>query len=94
MLEKERQYYDSRLEQWLGQIPGRFVVITGDELVGIFDTMEEALAAGARRRGLAPFLVRRIQPAQEEVRIPALTWGLLNANITHSVSGSGTGSGR
>jgi hypothetical protein len=85
MLEQERQYFSDHLNEWLRLYPGKFVVIKGDRLLGAFDTNDEALAAGAREYGLEPFLVRRVQPMQEEVKIPALTLGLLRADSTHPV---------
>ncbi|HCG03263.1 MAG TPA: hypothetical protein DEV93_22335 [Chloroflexi bacterium] len=84
-LARERACYASHLAEWLVTYPGRFVLVKGDELVGAFDTMEDALREGARRFGLQAFLVRRVVSEQEEVRVPALTLGLLTANPTHSV---------
>lgn len=85
MLEEERQFYAENLANWLGQYPGKFVLVKGRELIGTFDTNEEALAEGARRFGLAPFLVRRVQERQEDISIPALTLGILRANTEHSI---------
>jgi hypothetical protein len=85
MLEQELHVYDEHLSEWLGQYRGRFVLVKGAELVGVFNTVDEALAEGARRFGLSSFLVRRVEPVQEEVRIPALTLGLLRADSTRPV---------
>ena len=82
MLEQERKYFADHLAEWLSRYPGKFVAIKGQQLLGVFDTIEDALASGAREVGLEPFLVRRVQPAQEEVEIPALTLGILRANPT------------
>ncbi len=79
MLIQEREFYQQHLQQWLAQYAGRFVVVTGAELLGTYDTIEDALAAGTRRCGLSPFLVRRVEPVAEEVQIPALALGILNA---------------
>lgn len=85
MLETERQFYSENLASWLTQYPGKYALVKGRELIGTFDTNEEALAEGARRFGLEPFLVRRVQEKQEDVSIPALTLGILRANTTPSV---------
>jgi len=85
MLEQEQAYYAEHLTDWLSQYVDRFVVVKGESLVGVYNTMEEALADGARRFGLQSVLVRRVQPVQEEVKIPALTLGLLHADSSHSV---------
>ncbi len=90
MLEQERHFYDDHLEEWLSRSPGKFVLVRDNELAGTFDTMEEALAEGARRFGLSSFLVRRIEREQPEAKIPALTLGVLHASPQHPVRWPGT----
>ena len=85
MLETERTYFDKNLEDWLTKNPNRFVVVSGEQVLGFFDTLHEALAIGARTCGLKPFLVRRVQKQREDISIPALTLGILNANTTSPV---------
>ena len=90
MLEKELAFFEKYKEKWLGQYEGKFVLVKGEELVGVYDTNEEALAAAAFMFGLAPCLIRRVTKAQEDVKLPALTLGLLYANPTHSTYGTST----
>ena len=85
MLEQERAFYERNLPQWLERYAGRFVLIKGEELIGTFDTVDDALAEGARRFGLESFLVRRVEAAPQEIQIPALTFGLLRADSTRPV---------
>jgi hypothetical protein len=40
---------------------GRFVLIHGNEVVGVWGTYEDALREGYGRFGLSPFLVKQIQ---------------------------------
>ncbi len=80
MLEQEREFYAENLAEWLKKYPGKFALVKERELAGAFDTIEEALSAGARQFGLTPFLVRRVQEKQEELNVPALTLGILRAN--------------
>lgn len=80
MLEVEREFYEQNLEAWLRQYPGRFVLVKDRELVGVFDTVTDALAEGARRFGLQSFFVRRVEPTQQAAYIPALALGVLNAD--------------
>lgn len=75
MLCEERAYYDEQLPSLLSRFPGRFVLIRGRELVGAYDTQEEALREGARRFGLTPFLVRCVEQSQPEIEGRALTLG-------------------
>lgn len=80
MLEQEIKFYQDNLEAWLTNFAGKFVVVKGNELIGVFDTIDAALSEGARRFGLNSFLVRRVERTPQEIRIPALTLGLISAN--------------
>ena len=88
MLEKELAYYQKNLEIWLKQYPGKFVLVKKEELVGVFGTNEEALSVGASQFGLSSFLIRRIEKKQEDIKLPALTLGLLYANPAHTTYGT------
>jgi hypothetical protein len=85
MLEQERKFYAENLAEWLKLYPGKFVVVKGRELVGTFDTIEEAITEAARRFALDSVLVRRVQDQEETVSVPALTLGILRADTTRSV---------
>ena len=66
-LEHESQVYRSNLMTMLGVNEvnvGKYVVIRGDEILGIFPDYGAALEAGYRRCGLAPFLVRKLERNQ------------------------------
>jgi hypothetical protein len=82
-LERERALYTEHEAEWAAAHPGRFVVVKGDRLLGAFESMEEALAAGAATFGRESFLVRKLGEKQQEVKIPALTLGLLGAHPQH-----------
>jgi hypothetical protein len=85
MLEQERAFFDAHREELLQRFPERFALVHGDELVGTFDTMEAALAEGARLFGPTSVLVRRIEAETPEVSVPALTLGLLRADSTRPI---------
>lgn len=80
MLDTERDVYSKHATEWADHYPGKFAVVKGDSLAGVFDTIDEALAAGARSYGLQPFLVRQLGQPPEQISIPALTMGLLRAH--------------
>lgn len=84
MLEEELAFYEKNLENWLSLYPGKFVLVKGEELVGVYDSNEQALTAGASLFGLASYLIRCIEKSKEDIKLPALTLGLLYANPTHS----------
>jgi len=86
MLEKERQYFSDHHAELISRYLGKFVVVKDDQLIGAFNTIEEALAEGARRFGLEPCLVRQVTAAEEkEINIPALTLGILRANSSRPI---------
>lgn len=94
VLETEIAYFEQHLPELLAKHPGDFVVIKDQQVVAFCDTVEEALAEGARRFGIQSFLVRRIQRTQAEESVPALTLGLLGAYPSHTVFGPGDETGR
>lgn len=64
VLEKEIATYNRLLPDLLAK-QGKFVLIKGDEQAGIFDTYQDALAAGYSQFKLEPFLVKQIAPASQ-----------------------------
>lgn len=67
--------------------PGRFALIKGDEVVGTYESQDEALEAGASQFGLKPFVVMRTGQETREVSVPALSLGVISADSTSSLSG-------
>jgi hypothetical protein len=92
MLDVEREYFEGHQEELLRQFPGRFIIIRHQQVVGPFDSLQEALSAGARQFGLSPFLVRRTDDQPREIRIPALALGILRAESYRTVGGSSSDS--
>lgn len=62
-LEQELATYQRELPQLLSK-QGKFVVIRGDEMAGIWDTYQDALRAAYERYHLGSFLVKRIEAAE------------------------------
>jgi len=63
-LEKELATYQRALPNLLGDA-GKFVLISGDEVSGVWATYADAIQAGYRVFGLAPFLVKQIQAIEQ-----------------------------
>jgi hypothetical protein len=79
-LEKERKYFEQNLSKWLSEHKGMIVLVKGEEVIGFYNTFDEALADGARLYGFDSFLVRRIEEeSEQEIHIPALSLGILRA---------------
>ena len=88
MLDRERAYFDENREELVRSFPGKFVVLKETELVGAFDTIQDALEAGTRRFGLAHFLIRRTDETEHTVSVPALALGILRAHPNLSTGGT------
>jgi len=89
MLEVELTYLNSHKAELLKQYGGKVLVISGEQVTGAFDTMEEALQGAVMQHGLNSVLIRRPSEGQIEFTAPALTLGILSANPPQSNSGPG-----
>jgi len=67
-LQKELQVFAQNLATLL-QNEGRYVVISGDTILGTYESFEEAVKAGYGNFALTPFLVKQILPVEEVVFI-------------------------
>jgi hypothetical protein len=59
-LERETETYNRLLHAELAAEVGRFALIAEDDLLGVFDSYNDALTAGYKARQLQPFLVKKI----------------------------------
>jgi hypothetical protein len=79
-LETELAYYERVKEDLLRHYEGKFVLIIGEEQLGIFDRGEDAYSHGIATRGNLPMLIKQIQKEEPIELIPAMVLGLINAN--------------
>lgn len=79
LLEDEIAFYERERENLLLQHPNRVLLIFGNSLEGDFETFDAAVAAGYRRFGQTPFLVRRSGEDTPTATAPALSLGLIDA---------------
>jgi hypothetical protein len=63
MLEREIDTYRRKLPELLAD-KGKFVVIHGEDVVGVYGTFDEALREGYERFGDEPFLARLIREVE------------------------------
>lgn len=63
-LQTEIDTYNAKLPELLGSV-GKFVVIKGAQIEGIYDTYGDALKIGYERFGLEPFFVKQIAPSEQ-----------------------------
>jgi hypothetical protein len=63
-LEKELETYKAKLPE-LSSNEGKYVVIHGEQIVGIFEAYADAIKKGYDDFGLKPFLVKQIQTMEQ-----------------------------
>jgi len=80
-LEVELKYYNSIKTNLLKSHEGKFVLIIGEEQLGIFDKPEDAYEKGIELRGNVPMLIQTIQETERIETIPSMVLGLINAHI-------------
>ena len=67
LLDEEVRTYENRKPELLGSSEGKFVLIKGVEVAGIYESETDAITDGYNRFGNVPFLVRqvlRVEPTQ------------------------------
>ena len=60
LLDRELETFELHREELLGSAEGKFVLIHGSEIAGIFESKPDAIAQGYQKYGNAPFLVRQV----------------------------------
>jgi hypothetical protein len=79
-LQEELSFFAANQDEWRKIYLGKFILVKGHDLVGVFDKPDDALVEGAMKFGPEPFLVRPVLATkdQENLFIPVLALGLLN----------------
>lgn len=74
-LDVERAVYQRRRREWIdGGHLGRWVVIRGEEVLGVYDSLDEAMAAGYERYGLeSVFMARQIAASESPITVTRRT---------------------
>src|SRR5580704_18198221 len=72
MLDTEFQYLASHRDELVKQYGGKILVISGEQVTGAYDTLEEALQGAGQKHGLKDVLIRRPSESQIESSAPAL----------------------
>jgi hypothetical protein len=75
----ENVAFELRKPQLLAEHAGKFALVHGDEIVGVFDSEINALQEGYRRFGPVPLFIQQVLPTVPEHSAPAMTLGILAA---------------
>jgi hypothetical protein len=63
-LEPEFRYYREHQDELVREHNGKFVVIQGAEVLGAYDTYEQAYAEVSRDHLLGTFLIQHVEPGE------------------------------
>ena len=64
---KEAETYEKNKENLLRDYTGKYVLIKGDKIIGVYDTRNDAIKVGIDKFGNTPFLVKKILEIDEVV---------------------------
>jgi len=70
-LATELKTFEKHKQDLLGRWEGKYVLITGDNILGAYDSKLDAVAAGHQQIGARPFLVKKVERIEKPVRILA-----------------------
>ncbi|GAB6393870.1 MAG: hypothetical protein MdMp024_0182 [Bacteroidales bacterium] len=65
MLDKEFQYYLTNQSDLVKKYEGRFVVIIGEEVVGNYESYEQALFESQKKHELGTFLIQECTAGED-----------------------------
>lgn len=65
MLEKEFQYYLDNQPSLVEKYPGKFIVIKGEKVIGVYDSHGEAYDNSIKTEQLGTFLIQHCNPGKE-----------------------------
>jgi hypothetical protein len=74
-LERELAYFDQHRSELVDRAKGKFALIKGESLMGIYDDQLAAIEAGYRGIGDEPFLVKQIAEVDMPVNFTSFNIG-------------------
>jgi hypothetical protein len=80
-LAEEQAYFEKIRKSLLAESEDKFVLIKGQQKLGVFDTGEAAYEFGLAKLGNVPMLIAQVQKEDVVARFPALQLGLIHAAI-------------
>jgi hypothetical protein len=66
MFEREQKYYEEHREQLRDKYLGRHIVIYGEEVIGVYDTVGEAYRETAKTLRPGSFMIKEIRGGLED----------------------------
>lgn len=80
-LKKELNYFISIKDDLLKDSEGKFALIKGNSLIGVYKTPKSAYLAGLKKIGRTQFLIKEIVKEEVPESIPTITQNLICASL-------------
>ena len=77
-LARELRTYEAHKDELLQHSPGRYVLIKGSEIVGLYEREEDAFKEAFKRFRLYTFMVQRVQKEFDRVYVGGSSFEFLN----------------
>ena len=61
----ESKFFRQKVKEWRNTHMGKFVLIKGHDLIGFYQSLDDAFNTGIKNFGVSDFLVEQILPAEE-----------------------------
>lgn len=68
MLEKEYKYYQKHQKEFLEKYKDKVLVIKDEDIIGIYDTEEQAYEESVSKHKLGTFLIQKCIPQEEAIQ--------------------------
>jgi len=65
MLEKEEKAFEQNLPELLKTDLGKFVLVKGDKIIGVYSVIADALSSGYEKYKEQPFFIRQVSLTQQ-----------------------------
>jgi hypothetical protein len=76
VLHSELAFFESHRLELVDRAAGKYALVKGSELVGVFETETEAIRAGYQRFGNEAFLVEQIVEADVPLKFTSFNLGI------------------
>ena len=64
-LEKEFEYYIDHQDELVKAYMGKYIVVKGENILGAYDSMKEAVEKTAKSEEMGTFLVQKVEPGED-----------------------------
>ncbi|PKL35840.1 MAG: hypothetical protein CVV44_20190 [Spirochaetae bacterium HGW-Spirochaetae-1] len=68
MLDKEYSYFNEHRKEFVEKYKGKFIVIKDNDVLGVYDTIQDALTITTQKYPVGSFLVQECVPEEKTIQ--------------------------